>query len=281
VSSAKKFFADTTVVYYVLHGHSLQKEAVRDAVRDGMIAVSNFVKGEYIRGYVIGLIDLYSAIKEEQSVEDGIHLFLADMGHHPRKVANALQSTTTWLCGFEDWPVVDKTLRRLGEYIRGCLSRFDLHFLTRSRDQLNCEIGILSFPQETYDETHLFNFYREFEQVTDGPTCSQCDFRQDQQTRLIAAGIDLYSPAQQVAHAKHEGYVKQAKNIDKAVRSKMTSPSCWYCDRLGDTIIALAAPDEAVILTGDAASFPALAAILGKTPPELIPSLQKLRERRP
>ena len=281
MSNAKTYFADTTVVYYLLHGHSLQTAAVRNAARGGTIAVSNFVKGEYIRGYVIGLIDLYSAIKEEQSVEDGIHIFLADMGRHPRKVANALQSTTGWLCGFEDSRIVDKTLRRLGEYVRGCLSRFDLQFSTRSRDRLNCEIGILSFPQQTYDEAQLFDFYREFEQVKDGPTCSQCDFRKAEQAKLIAAGIDLYGPVQQAAYAGHEGYVKQAKNIDKAVRSPLTSPSCWYCDRLGDSIIALSTPDGAVLLTGDEASFQALAAILGQKPPELIPSLQKLREQRP
>jgi hypothetical protein len=66
--------------------------------------------------------------------------------------------------------------------------------------------------------------------------------------------------------------------MDQAVRSKLTDPSCWHCDRLGDTIIALSAPANSTILTGDKQSFPALAKILSK-PIELIPSLQELRVR--
>ena len=31
--------------------------------------------------------------------------------------------------------------------------------------------------------------------------------------------------------AQHKGYVRQAKNIDKAVRSPKQQPTCWYCDR--------------------------------------------------
>jgi len=58
------------------------------------LAVSNFVRGEYIRGYLTGLIDLYSAIMEEQSVEDGIQVFAADAGNRPRKLANAFTSAT-------------------------------------------------------------------------------------------------------------------------------------------------------------------------------------------
>jgi hypothetical protein len=89
----------------------------------------------------------------------------------------------------------------------------------------------------------------------------------------------LYSEAQRRTHAEYEGYVSQAKMMDKAVRSRKTTPSCWYCDRLGDTIIALSAPRGLTILTGDGQSFPALASILGK-PLILIPSLSVLRANR-
>ena len=67
--------------------------------------------------------------------------------------------------------------------------------------------------------------------------------------------------------------------MDQAVRSPKNQPTCWYCDRLGDTIIALSAPDDAIILTGDKQSFPALAAIL-KKPLVLVPSLKELRSAR-
>src|SRR4051812_7149958 len=116
MSKAPRVFIDTTVVYYRLHSHSLLAEAVQKAVADQEVVVSNFVRGEYIRGYVIGLIDLYSAIKMENNVQDGIHLFNAEMMNNPRRVKNAFAATLQWL-NMEDAIDVQKTLRRLGEAI--------------------------------------------------------------------------------------------------------------------------------------------------------------------
>ena len=197
----------------------------------------------------------------------------------PRKIANALQSTTDWLAGIEDWQDVKKTQRRLGEYIRSTLMKFDAAFPARTRDPLACEIGVMSFRQETYSEDQILEFYKDLDETRDDPACDQCKFRAEQIAEIRAANIDLYGPAQQTKYKQNEGYVSQTTSIDKAVRSKRTEPSCWYCDRLGDTIIALSAPKGLTILTGDGQSFPALTAILGK-PLHLIPSLQKLREQR-
>jgi hypothetical protein len=279
MSRADTYFADTTIVYYRLHSHVLLKQAVQEAVGQGKLAVSNFVRGEYIRGFVIGLIDLYSTIKEENAVEPGIQVFVARMGGHPRKLSHALQSIAHWLCGLEEWQDVGKTLRRLGEYIRGRVYEFDITFVTRARDPLNCELGILSFPQDTYQENQVFDFRKEFEDVRSGPTCDQCEFRQDQQQELNADGVDLHSPNQQRAHAHYKGYVQQAKWVDKALRSRLTTPSCWYCEKLADTIIALSAPVQTTLLTGDKQSFPPLTSILRK-PLQLVPSLEELRRRR-
>ena len=45
--------------------------------------------------------------------------------------------------------------------------------------------------------------------------------------------------------------------------TKKTAPTCWYCERLGDSVIALSVPADHVLLTGDSQSFPAFAEILG------------------
>jgi hypothetical protein len=275
------YFIDTTVVYYRLHSHSLLREAVRQAVGDRTMKLSVFVRGEYIRGYVIGLIELYFAIKAEASVEDGIQLFNAEMGksRNLRKVANAFLATCGWLCGFEDWRDVPKALRRLGEFIRNTLSSFDATFFTRIYDPLECEIGVLSFPRETYRENHLLDFYNEYERIRDHPNCNQCRFREEQVRELKAAGIDLFSDQQRQQHKESTGYVGQAGYAAMAVKSTRKGPSCWYCDRLSDTIIALSAPPDTTILTGDRGSFPVLASLL-KKPLRLIPSLDELRSKR-
>jgi hypothetical protein len=281
MSKSHTYFADTTIVYYRLdHSHSLLKQASREAASGGTTATSNFVRGEFIRGYITGLIELYFAIKEEHSVDDGIALFSSQMGNrHPRKVSNAFRSTTQWLVGIDDANSLSLTLRRLGEYIRLTLTRCDNEFVHRVRDPLECEIGVLTFRQESYDEEIILDFYEDYDKIRERPNCKQCEFRARQREELSLQGIDLHSAAQQAKYAEHEGYVHQAKRMEQSIRSKRTEPSCWYCDRLGDTIIALSAPAETTILTGDKASFPALTAILNK-PLKLIPSLKELREAR-
>ncbi len=279
MNKTNTFFADTTVVYYRLHSHTLLQEAVKQAVANGDVVLNNFVRGEYIRGYVAGLIELFTVIQAEKSVSDGFHVFNAESSKRPRKLANALQSTTVRFKGFEGSEDIKKTLRRLGEYIRTTLMKFDAAFPTRVRDPLGCDIGVMSFPQETYSEDQILDFYKELETTRDDPACDQCSFRKNQIDNLTAANIDLYSPAQQKMHASHKGYVSQAESIDKAVRSPKSEPTCWYCDRLGDTIIALSAPKDTIILTGDGQSFPVLAEILRKSL-HLLPSLQTLREQR-
>ena len=276
---SKKFFADTTVIYYRLHGHPLQEQAVRDAVGTDRLELTNFVRGEYIRGFIPGLIGLYSAIKEENSVPNGIQIFTSNMGGRPRRLSNAFNAFAASLAEYEDWQDVSRTLRRLGEYIRNLLLRFDAVFVNRFRDRLACAFGVMEFPRDTYDEQHLFDFYVELENNREEPACDQCLFRRDQIAATTAAGIDLYSVAQQANYRQHKGYLGQAKAIEQAVRSPLSDPSCWHCDRLGDTIIALSAPDGSTILTGDTQSFPALTAILGK-PMQTIPSLQQLRQKR-
>jgi hypothetical protein len=213
-------------------------------------------------------------------VEDGIHVFNAQMVQQgPRKVGNALHSTTQWLSELDDAHAVRKTLRRLGEYIRRTLRRFDDEFPRRARDPLECEIGVLAFGQDEYRDDVVLDFARMYAQIRDRPGCGQCRFRQKQEQTLRHRGIDLYSAKQQATHPEDKGYVKQAQACAKAVRSRLSEPSCWYCDRLGDTIVALSAPEGAAILTGDRQSFPVLGRLLDK-PVKLIPSLDELREAR-
>ncbi len=271
-------FCDTTVIYCKLHGHSLQQQAIRGFARNSRLMLSGFVVGEYIRGYVIGLIELYFAIKAESSVRDGIQVFRSDTGSRPRRLGNAFQSTTDWLCGHADWEDTHRTLRRLGEYIRQCVDAVAFEFPARTRDPLGCDIGVLAFRREAYSEDLLLDFYEQFSDIRESPQCRQCDFRSSQVEELGAAGIDLYSAGQRQEHSACKGYVQQAEWLEKAVGSTLTAPSCWYCDRLGDSIIALSASVDRPILTGDKQSFPALCEILGKQL-VLIPSLAELRAR--
>jgi hypothetical protein len=256
-----RYCVDTTVVYYLLHGPRRQQEAVRACRGQGDLVVTGFVRGEYLRGFIAGLIDLYFTIRAEADVKNGIHLFCATQ-RHPRRIQNAFISIGGFLTGHEDWEDVERTLYRLGEYILHCVQSFDREFSHRLHDPVRCEFGFLDFPEETFRENMLLDFRQELERIRGGPTCDQCLFRANQRQRLQETGTDLCSDAHQQKYARHHGYQTHAKYLQMADRTKKTAPTCWYCERLGDSVIALSVPAEHVLLTGDSQSFPVFAEIL-------------------
>ena len=194
-----------------------------------------------------------------------------------QRLAKAFTSTGEWLCGFHDWDDPVKTCRRLGEYMRKLIFDFDHEFGTRIVDPMRCEFGVLSFPQETYTEDQILDFYDQCQRILKGPQCAQCEFRHKKNQELEAAGIDLYSVRQRERFATYPGYVKQAEWIQKAMESSKAKPTCWYCDRLGDSVIALSAPTNSTILAADKKSFPAFGKIL-RVDVEMLPSLKELRK---
>ncbi len=92
------------------------------------------------------------------------------------------------------------------------------------------------------------------------PTHPECLY---QRQRLQEMGADLCSDAWQAKNAQHKGYHTQAKYLQMADTTKKAAPTCWYCERLGDSVIALSVPADQALLTGDSQSFPAFAEILG------------------
>jgi hypothetical protein len=130
---------------------------------------------------------------------------------------------------------------------------------------------------ETFNEEHLLDFYNECRNIREHPSCDQCKFKDDRTAELADADIDLADDGHKTTYPDCRGYLKQTTYIKYASNTKKTEPSCWYCDRLSDTIIALEAPKGLSILSGDKQSYPALAGILRK-PLEIVPSFDELRE---
>jgi hypothetical protein len=269
-------FADTTVVYYRLFGPPRQQAHVLQLAREHELVLTPFVKGEFIRGYLDGLIALYFTIKEENSVRHGMQVFAADEGLRPRRLANAFTSTVDWLNQHGESEDVLLTLDRLRQYIVKTLLWFDLDFPNSASDPLRCEFGLLVPPPEAPTEDDLLDLAQRLRDIRNSPSCDQCRFRDSQIARLAASNIDIDSPAQRQRFQDCAGYVSQARMTERARNSPRTAPSCWYCDRLGDTVIALSCPAGATILTGDRQAFPALGQILG-IPIQLVPSEQQLR----
>ncbi len=272
-----RFFLDTSAVFYHRHGHSLMQGAVQQAVGNGLLEVSNFIRMEYLRGVVINLIDLYFLIKESDSVSDALIDWFQKVNQE-RKLKIVGMTMRGWLLGHTDWQDKGKSMRRLGDEAVRLVFEFDRIFSGRSLDRLECQLGGVQFPRRAFSEDMLLEFYEQFKAIqTSIPACLLCRFKSKQRNQLTRRGIDLYSPLQQQKYAANKGYVQQAQRLFVALASQDPVPKCRWCEQLGDTVIILQAPAKATLVTADRA-FLAFGDILNREI-RLLPSLAELKRQ--
>ena len=271
----RRIFLETSGVIYELHGHSLMRAAVEDATSDGRIEVSNFIRMEYLRGVILNLIELYFLIQASDSVEDAF-IDWSQKVNQQRKLKIVLMTFLKWLPDQEDWQAKEKSLRRLGDQIVRFAYAFDEVFTRRARDHLSCQLGRVFFPRRTFSEDALAKFYDRFKTIQqDVPGCRLCDFKDWQQRSLPARRIDLHSDERRQQFRSYKGFVEQAKRLESAAQTSETAPKCRWCERLGDSIIALHAPPGAALVTADQAFVP-FGKILGREV-RMLPSLAQLK----
>ncbi len=273
----RRIFLETSGVIYHRHGHSLMQAAVVEAVKDGWVQISFFIRMEYLRGVILNLIELYFLIKESDSVSDAL-IDWSQKVNQERKLKIVLMTVHQWLVGHDDWQDREKSMRRLGELIVRLVSELDDIFKDRVTDRLRCQLGRVRFPRRTFHEDMLLRFYERFKAIQNGiPACDLCKFKARQEKVIAGRGIDLYSQAQRQKLASFKGYVAQAERLEKAVATTETVPRCRWCERLGDTIIILQAPEKAILVTADRA-FVAFGQILNREI-RLLPSLAELKRQ--
>jgi len=195
-----------------------------------------------------------------------------------RKLKVILMTVPQWLGGQEDWQSKQVTLRRLGDLILRMLWEFDEAYPRPPGDPLACVLGRLDVPRQAYDDDLLLDFYQRFKAVQEGvPDCRLCDFRKAQRLRLRRAGLHLTGPDVRSQFASYPGFVRQSEQAELAANARSRTPACSWCERLGDTIIALQAGRGVGIVTADRTFLP-LGELLGRTV-LLLPSLAELKRR--
>ncbi len=271
----RRILIETSGVIYKLHGHTLMIKAVEDAVGDGQVEVSNFVRMEYLRGVILNLLEFYFLISEEQNVSDAL-IAWSQKVMQDRKLKVVLFTISRWLTDHEDSQVKAKSQFRLGNFIIRLVRDFDDQFRGRIKDQLQCRLGQVTFPRQSFSEELLLEFYERFQLIRSSvPNCSLCEFKAKQIRTLNARHIDLHSNQQRQNFKKNKGYVAQAERIETMLASSDKLPKCRWCERLGDTVLILHAPDKALFVTADRA-FDAFGQIL-KHDVKLLPSLAELK----
>jgi len=275
--SPARSLLDTSAVVYQLHGHTLQQDAVREAVASAAVQVPVFVRMEYLRGVILNLIEMWALIRESVTVQDAF-IDWSQKIRQERKLKVILMTVPQWLGGHEDWQSKQATLRRLGDLILRMLWNFDEAYPQPPDDPLACVLGQLDLPRQSYDDDLLLDFYQRFTAVQEGvPGCRLCDFRKTQRQRLRRGQIDPISADVRSRFASHPGFVRQSEQAEQAAKSRSRAPACSWCARLGDTIIALQAKRTIAIVTADRTFVP-LGDLLDRTV-ILLPSLAELKRR--
>jgi hypothetical protein len=268
---------DTSAVIYQLHGHTLQRAAVEQAVAGGTIEVPIFVRMEYLRSTIVNLIEMHCLIRESVTVEDAL-IDWAQLIRQERKLKVVLLTVSRWLMTQDNWASKDRSLQRLGDLIVRLIWSFDECYPSPVSDPLACVLGRVTIAREDYEDERLLDFYERFRAIRQGiPNCDLCTFRQIQRRRLRRRKIDLTGTEARDRYANNLGFLRQADLLEEAEATKSRAPSCRWCERLGDSLIALQARRGVRIVTADR-TFSALCELLGQ-PVVLLPSLAELKLR--
>src|SRR5258708_39429886 len=112
--SRGRLLLDTSAVVYLLHGHTLQQAAVREAVAGGEGLVQVVVRMEYLRGVILNLIEMWCLIRESVTVEDAF-VDWSQKIRQERKLKIILMTVPMWLSSQEEPNSKNVVLRRLGD----------------------------------------------------------------------------------------------------------------------------------------------------------------------
>ncbi len=236
-----------------------------------------FVRMEYLRGVVVNLIDLHSLIKESVTVEDAL-IDWTQLVRQERRLKVVLLTISRWLSIQDDWVSKDRSLDRLGNFILNLIWSFDEAFASPAADPLACVLGRVSIDKQESADELLLDFYERFRAIRQGvPDCKLCDFRRDQRRRLRRRDIDIAGEEARRQHAGNPGFIRQANVLREADATADRTPSCRWCERLGDSLIALQAGRGVRVVTADR-TFTALRDLLG-VPVVLLPSLAELKRQ--
>jgi hypothetical protein len=272
-----RYLLDTSAVFYQLHGHTLQQAAVEEAVTGGRVEVPVFVRMEYRRGVIVNLIELHSLIKESVTVEDAL-IDWSQQVRQERKLKVVLLTVSRWLVAQDDWSSKDRSMDRLGNLIVRLIWSFEETYPRPPSDPLYCVLGRVTLGKQDYEDELLLDFYVRFRRIRQGvPDCALCTFRQAQLRRLRRRHLDLTGAEARQRHAGNPGFLRQADSLQEAETTRERTPGCRWCERLGDSLIALQAGRGVGIVTADR-TFTALGELLG-VPVVLLPSLAELKRR--
>lgn len=250
----KKFYLETSVIRSRLIGHPCISKPLTEKLNNKVKITSKFVKMEFERSLICDLIEFYFVLSRSKKISYAIKFWTEDI--RARKLKNINYSIADIFIGGVADEDIDLGLLKLRNQIKNLSICFDSLIDRYEKDNAKCHLGNLQLDfaaHRTIEDTEralarLLDHYRK-------NFVKKCNI-----VSLLVESKDLIDKI--IAYgSKKENFKKQQKQLDNILK-KERKLSCFTCNVIGDSIVALECPDYAILLTLDTV-FGDLCKVLG------------------
>lgn len=246
----QKHFLDSSVVRPYLFGGSIYRQYFRTQFGDDRVYISEYVRMELIRGYLIPLMNFYFVLDmpHHETVGDAISEMSNTFKSREQK---AILQLTADICRARDVDLNDmrdksKALRYLAGYIRRIELFLRKGFTNLGVNMTRCARCWANFGDDAAsDKESLTHFHTRFQDKRKCRSNCRIDHflteRYSGEINALLAYADSLAPRSSTAN---RGFLQTADQLRHALVNQAQNCSCDQCAKIGDAVIALEAPSD-------------------------------------
>jgi len=244
-----KLFLETTIQIQKDFGTKEQRRNIKKALQGKQLLTSTYVMMEYLRTIVADAVYIYVKLKETEDIGEAlIHLSeLRQYEHRRASRCYVILGRLVDRCGIDQ----DVILTRLETFLEW--QWYDL--FSYGVEEIIDETGCMLTKRDVQSQEQIYRVNlrcrREEKQ------CQLVEFLNSKRDSLVAIREKLY-------HQENSQQVKISELIAEVLEDITKAQGRNNCWRLGDVIIALEVPDDAVLYTTNVRHFQPICAALGK-----------------
>ena len=246
-SSQPNYFLDTSVARSLLLGTKAYKQYFKSQFNRSDLFVSNYVRMELIRSYLINIISFYFVLRLESinTIADALAFWSNKFKTSELKAVIQLipQIFSTHQLNFNSAKDKEKALQVLGTYIK----RFEIilrrKYQNTGYDSTKCARALVTLNNKKLSNMpdSLKQFVDEFGDVEKCRTqCHIDQFFLSQYRGEVEAYVRQAS--QLPKNIETRGFLRIADSLKEIIEQGESACSCRRCEQIGDAVIALDAP---------------------------------------
>lgn len=253
LDSYDKHFLDSSVTQPMLFGSEVYREYFKKHFGDERLYISNYVQMEFLRSFVIPLLNFYFTLDlpNIRTISDALALWSNSFKTRELKAIIRLMSIIfrAHVLDFSDPKDKEKALREIGRIIRRCYAKIKRRFHNIGDRGTRCERARIELRQRpgVNDKQVFSDFQGSFLDLTRCQSnCALkrflCERYKSEVERYAKAAGSIRSSGSK----ENVGFVKISEKLNQVLQ-KNTNISCKLCEMIGDAVIALEAPDNMLL----------------------------------